>query len=133
MARRPFSQWLLANIAAVTLTIAIAEAYKWRQIAKGWLNRPSIPAEFLYVCAWLVLALLLAAVQVAICAALPTRRRGFLMLCGAATGIALPVLGIVPAHAVFSVYGVESLMLVCPLFLTGIIAGALTGGTTRRS
>jgi len=131
---RGFRAWLLANSLGVMLMIAIAEIDKWNRIAKGWFNRPSIPQEVAYVRLFLVFAVVLGALQVALCYGLtrliPIRNRVLGATYGIITGILLPLAGLVPAHMFLSVYGGESLLCLFVLVPIGAVAGALTGRTT---
>lgn len=129
---RGYRGWLLANTLGVILAIAIAEVYKWNRISKGWLNRPSLLTETAYVRIWLVFAVLLGALQVATCYGLtrlfPFRSRVLGATYGIITGIALPILAILPARYLLSVYGAEALMSIFVLVPIGAAAGAITSG-----
>lgn len=111
--------WLLANTLGGTLMIAIAEIYKWHRIAQGGFNRPSIPQELVYVRRFFLFAVLLGALQVALCygvtRVIPIRNRILGATYGTITGILLPLFGVVPAHVYLAA------------------AGALTARTTPRS
>lgn len=134
---RGYRGWLLANTLGVTLMIAIAEIDKWRWIHKGWYNRPSAIEEIQYVRAFFAFAVLLGALQVAICyafaRAIPIYNRILGASCGILTGIVLPFFGVFIAHRLLSIYGLESLMCVFVLLPIGAVAGAITARTTPRS